>query len=188
MLTWTKEVLGSVWAAIVVEIVLQGILQSVPFNNTPLIESVKDFSPIGAALLPWLLYGISVFYALIIINYIYKWVIDRYQGGPKRRAFSALYSDIDHCKTQLIIFDNPYSPYRAEQTLAFSNYITIVSLLDKLRVELHKKDIDIPILDINIRKQRQSMVGFLSVLAVYAKAGDIDRVHVALRDFNQRVD
>ena len=188
MLTWAKKVLVSVWAAIVAEIVLQGILQSFPFDNTPLIESVKDFWPIGAALLPWLLYGISVFYALVILNYARKWYIDRYEGGPEKRAFSSLYPDIQYCKEQWCLYNESFSRYQANQTSAISNIVTIISLLDKLRIELHKIDIDIPNLDLRVPQQRLSVVGFLSILEVYASSGDVDRARVAVRDFKQVVD
>ena len=185
---WTQSILGSLPAAIVIEVVVQGILQSIPFDNAPIIDGTNYILPIGAALLPWILYGISVFYALVILNYARKWFIDRHEGGPKKRAFHALYSDIIRCKNQLIEFDKRLILYRIEQTSTLANLISIVSRLDKIRVALCKMNIDIPTLDLNVSEHRQSMVGFLSFLEEYASSGDVDRARIAVRGFQQQID
>ena len=188
MWKWTQSILWSLPAAIGIEVVVQGILQSVPFDNTPLIESINNISPIGAALLPWLLYGISIFYAFVILNYPRKWFIDRNERGPEKRAFSSLYSDIQHCKSQWFLYNESFSQYQANQTSqtsALSNIVTLISLLDKLRIELRKINIDIPSLNLSVPQHRLSVVGFLSILEVYASSGDVDRARVAVRDFKQ---
>ena len=187
MRNWTQNVLLSLPTAIVVEIVLQGILQSFPFDNAPLVDGVNEISPIVADLLPWILYGISVLYALVILTYVYRWVFDIWKGGPKRRAFSALCSDIQQCKYLLIQSNRPIAHISIDETEAYSNIITAASRLSKLRDDLCKIGITFPTSHINEPDNRKTLVGFLSALEVYANSGDFEGAQEAVRDLQKLV-
>ena len=99
---FVKRVLNSLWVGFVGLCICLGFWADLPAPKDKLESAVSAIIPVGAALLPWAVWGATVFFAVHTARASYAWVADRLRGGPSVRKFQALAPRARHCREILV--------------------------------------------------------------------------------------
>ena len=96
------RVLSSLWAAFVGLVACLSFWADLPVPKDRLVDAMSSaIAPLGAALLPWVVWVSTLYFGLRIIQAFGLWVIDRWNDGPSARRFQSLAPRIQSCRERL---------------------------------------------------------------------------------------
>ena len=102
--------LASLWTAFVGLGACLGFWADLPVSKDALVNAVSAIVPLGAALLPWVVWISTLYFGLRIIQAFGVWVIDLRNDVPSARRFQALAQRVKSCRVQLTDYLDLPSP------------------------------------------------------------------------------
>ena len=97
-----SKVLRSMWITFAMLSICFGFWTDLLVSKRPLVEALDGLAPIAAALLPWVILGITAYFVLNVTFKSVQWGIDRLNDGPNVRKFQTLAPRAEQCVSQLL--------------------------------------------------------------------------------------
>ena len=130
---FVKRVLDSLSTGFVGLCICLGFWADIPVPKDKLENAVSTTIPLGAALLPWLVLGATVLFAVHTARVCFAWVTDRLRDGPSVRKFKALAPRTRHCREILVRYCDARSCGEGEHAFQYSQAnVEVRQLLDEL--------------------------------------------------------
>ena len=169
------SILSSTWTGFAVLAVCLGFFADFPVGRPKLEASVSTVLPIGAALLPYLAFGGSIYGGGLILAWVYRHIVDRVNDGTSVRKFQALAVRIGKCNSALIAHLESW-PLRSRIYGETSYASRLIAELQFVLEQLADLGIPVPPLgDIDIGEHGQPLVAYLATMQTYAKNGELRR-------------